>query len=149
MELKNSNNEVVKLSILGYQFPEAVNDDYDSNWLRVHGEITHEKGSWEFVDACLLTYEAVDLANWLEELGKNKARKQNLGFIEPNLDFRLNDKITLRLYFELESRPNWAPWDGAGLEDLWIDSELDELSFCRAAKSLREELKQYPQRTKY
>ena len=42
----------------------------------------------------------------------------------PNLSFELvrvdRARAELRAYFELESRPPWAPSDWAGLRDVWL-----------------------------
>ena len=143
MELTNKNNERVKITISGYQFPNVTKGEHDSNWLSIYGEITHQKGSWTFCDPCFLTWEINELSDWIENIGTGVSTESELEFIEPVLIFRRQNQNTLRLFFELGARPNWAKFEGIE-EDLWIDFEADELSFRRAANSLRDQLEKYP-----
>lgn len=152
MQLRNIDGQSVELHIAGYQFPDLAAVEYDSNWLRIEGQVHHPKGQWSFQDPCLLTYEVSRLANWLDALAQEKPDNDEIGFIEPNLSFRVvrshASAVVLRVYFELEARPNWAAAPSAGLNDLWLEIPVRELELRQAARSLREELAIYPQRTK-
>ena len=53
------------LTIVRYQFPELENDEWDSNWLVISVHVVTGERSWNFVNPCMLTMEAHDLANWL------------------------------------------------------------------------------------
>jgi hypothetical protein len=144
-----SADALFELQIRGYQFPVMESEDYDSNWLRIHGTVRHPRGSWTFEDPCLLTYEVAALATWLEQISTNGFADDRIGFIEPNLEFRWFHESggeILRVYFELESRPAWAPSTSVGELDLWIDFHLGENDLGAAAKSLRNGLAKYPQR---
>ncbi len=68
--------------------------------------------------------------------------------MEPNLRFELieTEPKKLKVYFELESRPSWAPYDSAGMEDLWAEFEINKEELREAAASLQEDLKQFPTR---
>ena len=91
------------LEILRYQFPELEHSDWDSNWLEVSGKVVTPARSWEFLDPCLLTMEAHDLANWLAAVVADKQTDARIFFTEPNLSFELvaadSEVIELRLYF--------------------------------------------------
>ena len=46
-----------KLTVLGYQFPATMFDQYDSNWLRIHIQVDSKLGKLASVDCNLLTWE--------------------------------------------------------------------------------------------
>lgn len=98
----------VRLTIVGYQFPEIIGDEWDSNWLIVDGSARLEGREWRFRDPCLTAFEAIELANWLEACARGTAGKSYCGFTEPNLEFELVDPQTLRVSFALEAAPPWS-----------------------------------------
>jgi hypothetical protein len=138
----------LELKIVAYQFPGQNRDEYDNNWLLVLISVDHPKGSWTSIDACLLTWEAERLAKWLRLLAEGSNVENEKDFIEPNLRFEILNAPNrkLRVYFELECRPTWAPADGAGMDDLWIDFDPKQMDLRAAADSLDEDLKKFPQR---
>ncbi len=149
MRLETADGQSLELRILGYEFPELETEEDDSNWLIVEGKIAHPRGGWKFRDPCLLTYEASRLADWLDSLARGTPSSEEVSFIEPNLSFRSLESpagARLRAYFELEARPSWAPSDVVEWEQCWIDFPVSELELRRAAASLRDQLKNYPQR---
>jgi hypothetical protein len=143
-------NGALELTFLGYQFPHLATEEYDSNWLNIRVRVQHPQGRWSAQDACLLTYEAAALADWLDAVALSREQEAEHGFLEPNLLFqvRTEDPSTrvLRVYFELELRPNWAPYDGAPEEDLFLDFPAEPAQLSAAAESLRAQLTRYPQR---
>jgi hypothetical protein len=50
---------------------------------------------------------------------------------------RVEDTITIRVYFELESRPPWSFANAAGMNDLGIDLRVDNDDLRAAAEDLR------------
>ena len=149
MRLVSRDGQLLNLEILGYQFPLLQTEPFDSNWLRVRGKVVHPRGFWTFEDPCLLTYEVAALADWLEKAGGDTPHRSDIGFTEPNLEFRLvydSSVPHLRIYFELESRPPWAASKVAGQEDLWVQFSLVELDLNDASQSLRKQLEAFPQR---
>lgn len=140
----------LELTFLGYQFPHLATEEYDSNWLNIRVRVQHPRGRWSAQDACLLTYEAAALAHWLDAVALGREQEAEHGFLEPNLLFqvRTQDPGTrvLRVYFELELRPKWAPYDGAPEEDLFLDFPVEPAQLSAAAGSLRAQLTRYPQR---
>jgi hypothetical protein len=149
MRLETAGGHSLELRILGYQYPDMHTEDYDSNWLAVEGKVTHPRGNWTFNDPCLLTYEASRLADWLGSFARGTPVSDEVRFIEPNISFRSVASPTgprLRVYFELEARPPWAPRDVVEDEHCWIDFPVSEFELHRAAASLHNQLKKYPQR---
>jgi hypothetical protein len=106
------------LKIVRYQFSELENDEWDSNWLVISGHVATAERSWKFVDPCMLTMEAHDLANWLAESSTGKPAKERIFFTEPNMSFEFigadAQSAQLRVYFALESLPPK------------VDAEIDE-----------------------
>jgi hypothetical protein len=140
---------VVELQILGYEFPHLETKEYDSNWLVVAGNVTHPRGSWHFTHACLLTYEAEQLASWMEAVADAKLPSDYCAFIEPNLEFRavLNtDRPILRVYFGLEARPSWATHAVDDAQDIFVEFAIEDLDLRSIVQQWRTELSAYPQR---
>jgi hypothetical protein len=126
MELRDNTGEnFVTLEPLGYQFPDLPEtaDRWDRNWLNIRGHVTCIEGSWNFTDACMLTYDVSILSAWLrsaaarkepvgEPVPENPAHfTPELGFIEPNVSFNLEryDKASAVIGVVLghESAPPW------------------------------------------
>jgi hypothetical protein len=74
--------------IVGYQFPEVAEAEYDSNWLMVKIVVRHPDGDWSAVDPALLTYEVRELADWLRVVGSGSRETREMAFLEPCLSFR-------------------------------------------------------------
>ena len=64
--------------------------------------------------------------------------------MEPNLRFEIIEarQKKLKIYFDLESKPSWAPQD----DTLWADFEVEADDLRKAATSLREDMKHFPTR---
>jgi hypothetical protein len=140
-----------ELKVAGYQFAGFSGDMFDDNWLIVEGRVMPaDERTWEFRDPALLTWEVEGLCNWLEALASGQAVEEGEDFLEPNLRFEVaerdEDTITIRVYFELESRPSWFFADAAGMDDLWIDLRVDSDDLRAAAEDLRRNLTRFPPR---
>jgi hypothetical protein len=148
MKLASRDGQTLELRILGYQFPDLGTSEYDSNWLVVTGKVTHSRGSWQFTNPCLLTFEAEQLATWMDRVAHAKLPSDTCDFMEPNLEFRaLNiDRRILRVYFDLGARPSWAARGYVGTQDLWVEFPIEELDLKLAAREWHTELTKYPQR---
>lgn len=84
MQFRGTDGQSVELYVAGYQFPDLPTVEYDSNWLRIEGQVSHPQGQWSFQDPCLLTYEVSRLADWLDALVEDQPKSDEIGFIEPN-----------------------------------------------------------------
>jgi hypothetical protein len=144
------------LTILGYQYPDAAGEPYDANWLSIHIEATGPTGAWSGTDPCLLTYEAALLVNWLQSVAAGSEFPPAISFLEPVLLFRLVKTArgkTLRVHFGNLINPSWQQQDAntkhGHFMDLWLDFPLSETDLTRAAESLRQQLKRYPDRAEH
>jgi hypothetical protein len=104
------NNARLELDVVGYQFPNADLDGWDSEWLIVAGAVSCDRGKWKFRDPCLTTFELQALAEWFRSL-TNEGSSSDIGFTEPNLSFARTGAGTaeeLVISFAQESTPPWA-----------------------------------------
>ena len=143
MELRVNNNSFM-MSLVGYQFPELEDVEYDSNWLNVKIAVTHERGKWSTIDPALLTYEVQWLIDWLKAVSARKYDNRHLWFTEPCLSFHLSpaegdpDKLIIELSHGFRSP--WASEDE-------IVFPLTSIDLICAAQSLENQLRRYPRRT--
>ena len=133
----------LRLSFVSYQFPSNYDDEWDSNWLIVAGVASLDGKEWSFQDPCLTTFEAEQLADWLDKTA-NGVSRDSIGFVEPNLQFDRLSVSSIRVSFALESAPPWArsndDWDRHGFE-LPVSPTLSV-----AAAQLRQQLSRFPLR---
>jgi len=139
-----------ELTVVGYQFPDPPEEGLDSNWLEIRIDVDTPQGHWSRTDPILLTDEIESLTCWLEAIAAAQPHEPEISFLEPNLCFELRDEsgdnMTLRVWFELESRPIWAPAKAADARDLWVDLEVPRRSARRSASELRHHLQEFPPR---
>ena len=154
MRLKSSDSSFY-LTILGYQHPDAAGEPYDANWLSIHVEAAGPQGAWTGTDPCLLTYECVRLADWLEGLGSGKPVDPAISFLEPVLLFRkvkTGRGEVLRVHFGNLINPSWRALERNGRAvanpDIWLDFPLSETDVAAAGRELRQEVRRYPSRAK-
>ncbi len=97
-----------ELDVVGYQFPDAELDGWDSEWLRVDGVVSCDRGKWTFRDPCLTTFELKALADWLRSTPTEGSGKA-IGFTETNLSFARPSLVEgLVISFAQECAPPWA-----------------------------------------
>lgn len=145
MKFQSSTGNSFELQIIGYQFPEITDGDYDANWMIIQVHVTNRDGTWTARDASMLTWEVSTLARWLKYRDQTYSRTQTCGFIEPNLEFRFSDDgDTLTIFFDLELRPDWIRdkynFDG----DVSVDFAIAELDLINSARELEQQLLQFP-----
>lgn len=162
MRLVSSDGAVVDLRPIGYQFPDmspVSNEDWDVNWLMVHGDVRLADGrAWAFDDPSLTTWEAAEISAWLRSVVSGQARlaapdggpeSPMLMFTEPNLAFDLaardDREATIRVYFSVESQPPWDELPGEVYEHhVPVRLSLDDVA--RAADDWHRELQAFPAR---
>ncbi len=144
MLIKGKDKSSFEMTVMGYQFPDLVNEQYDSDWLNIKINVSIPKGSWTSTDPSLLTWEVVDLSKWIESIAEGQSVDTEESFMEPNLRFELIEagQKKIRIYFSLESKPSWALKN----DDLWADFEVATDDLEKAATSLREDLTRFPTR---
>lgn len=153
MRLQAGDGTSLRLAIVGYEFPEEADAEYDSNWLMVRLSVTLPQGSWTATHPFLLTYEVAELATWLEEVADDKQTENEIWFVEPNIRFQVVEtpmgRSCLRAYFAAECRPPWAYLIEYPEGDQFAEFALQELDLYQAAESLRAQLARYPPRAPY
>lgn len=134
MRLKSDLGERVEFKILGYQFPDLLNEVYDSNWLMIQVAVDHQRGYWKASDPALLTAEVEKLIEWFTAIHGDMPIRDSCSFIEPNL------------YFELELRPEWAKPEHPDMRDLWVEISLTPKALDDIIESLTSQLARFPTR---
>jgi hypothetical protein len=112
MELTNNNNCSFAMALMGYQFPELADVEFDSNWLNVKIEVSHPRRKMVAVDPALLAYEVQWLIDWFRSVSAGRHDKPHLWFTEPCLSFHLSptesDQDKLVVEFSHEFRPRFT-----------------------------------------
>ncbi|HWC09593.1 MAG TPA: hypothetical protein VG455_00070 [Acidimicrobiales bacterium] len=147
MRLRGREGNELELSVVGYQVPDETVDPWESNSLLVALRVVSPKGRWEVVDPCLTTWETARLGAWLAAV----AAAPTVGtrsLAEPNLSVAVSPaggRLSLRICFELENRPPWAPTVSGG-RDLCVDLDVSRADLLAAAASLRADARRFPRR---
>nr|BFD41362.1 hypothetical protein FFPRI1PSEUD_28610 [Pseudomonas sp. FFPRI_1] len=86
-------NKRFSLEVCSYEFPSASDSD-DANWLLVEVQVEDGEGvSWSAKEACLRTFELVELLDWFRSVLVGRLEK-GIYFTEGELAFSyLADKI--------------------------------------------------------
>ena len=84
------------------------------------------------------------LTNWLTDIYCDREESRELDFVEPNLSFKLLDKVnydaTIRINFDLESKPKSASDD----EEYYIDFKVSESDWDDLIDQFTVEQEKYP-----
>lgn len=164
MLLLSADGTSVDLSIGGYQFPACTatgNQDWDANWLNIHGEIIQADGrKWTFTDPSLTTWEARELSNWLRRAGTGDVPASALApggptrllhFTEPNIAFSVESctdrRARVRAHFSLEALPPWmANEQRPDIFDYFVIIDVSVETLVGAADTWERELAVFPER---
>lgn len=149
MRLLGSEGEELLLEVLGYQFPGTEDDEWDSEWLIIAGQISCSRGRWKFREPCLCTFELQALAAWLRDI-KFGGPKREISFTEPNLRFEhveTSDGDLLLVAFSQESSPPWATEDERYGEGVALSFPFCLNDFAAASVVLEGMLLKWPIRT--
>lgn len=145
---ENANGDSLRLRLLGYQFPNIENDEWDSNWLIIEGQAVLDGKPWEFRDPCLLTWEVAKLADWFELVAKKNEATSEISFIELNLEFSLVNGVQIRALLNDECRPPWASHDVCERGDFYLDFFCSAGMLMKVAADLRAQLVHFPERAR-
>ena len=150
MLLKSLDGSEFEASIAGYEFPEIEND----NWLFVFMRVKSPRGEGTCVDPCLKTWDVEYLIEWLESHANDEPVEPDMVFPEPNMLFKVikaaQDRLTLRVYFILESESWWKPAGGERQTGNWhdyVDLDVSREDMQFAAEAWRADLSRFPLRT--
>lgn len=162
--LPSADGASVSLSINGYEFPAQPargNQDWDANWLQIHGEITQADGrTWSFTDPSLTTWEAGELGIWLRRAGSGDVPAsaltpggpvELLHFTEPNIAFSVESRngrsIRIRAHFSLEALPpRLTGQQRPRLFDYFVPLNVSAGTLADAADAREHELALFPER---
>lgn len=148
MILNGIENQKVELRIHNYQFPDSTDKDYDGNWLHIYLKVESKAGNWQTIDPSLLTWEVQEIIDWFKDLSQdNEPKNIELNFIEPNLSFKLMNKVKsqtklIRINFDLESRPKSAKDE----VEYYVDFCLTNFELEKTAKEFEIDLSKFPER---
>ena len=147
MRLFGKNGLSFDLVIDGYQFPELTNDEHDSNWLFVRGEVRYSGGGWSFRAPCLETFEVRALAVWLDSIARGRPPAATCWFTEPHLafEYQSDPEPAVVIHFTHASAP---PWQGSDerLPHFALSFDLVLNDLATAASDLRAFLATFPER---
>jgi hypothetical protein len=159
VRLVSSDGASIILHPAAYQFEvtraTADEQDWDANWLMIHGDARTADGrQWAFLDPCLTTWEARNLSAWLHDAaaGDGPARRRNIAFTEPNIAFSLKHRrggrVRLHVCFSHEALPTWAPRDHKGWQagEYVLILDIDREDLAQAATAWDLEHEQFPER---
>jgi hypothetical protein len=121
VNLVGSNGNGLKLSVIGYQFPDAEDLSQRYSWHMIGGTATHGAASWHFRWQALTCDESPRLGTWLRTLAESLTSQppsdrqfpSRRSFSEPNLAFsvvQIADAALLRVEFDLEFHRDRAHW---------------------------------------
>lgn len=137
----------LSIRVEGYQYRhlDATTDaTYDPNWLNIQGRVETRERQWKFVDACLLTWEAVELLEWMRAFPE----VEKLGFLESlfTIDVDPDHKRLIRVRI----RGGAFPPDGDP-EEKWTEGyelflNIGEEQRERFIQTLTYDLERYPKR---
>ena len=152
MILSAPSGDHLGLRIEGYEFPGIWDDEFDSNWLIVTGNVRSAGRGWSFRDPCLLVDEAISLASWLTALADRRAGilTQRLDFLEPELVFCFSGDPgdpDFRLRSELDYLALPRSWPESS-EAVILEFAPTEAELRLAAESLREDVERFPKRAR-
>ncbi len=159
MRLVSGDGASITLHPAAYQFEvtpaTADEQDWDANWLMIHGDVRTAGGrQWAFLDPCLTTWEARRLSAWLRDVavGDAAARRRHIAFTEPDLAFSLKHRragrVRLQVCFSHEALPPWAPRDHDGWQagEYVLILDIGREDLAHAAKAWDLEHEQFPER---
>lgn len=148
MKLRDSSGNEFRLVILRYQHPDLHEDQWDSNWLVVTGDVAASNGQrWRFSEPCVTTFELENLAEWLDGLAADGRAPSDFAFTEPNLKFAYTPwpQRALQLTLSRESAPPTAT-DVERQSGVTLEFRLPEGEAAALAMQIRTALSDFPVR---
>ena len=134
MLLKSAETQTeFEFRVVGYQFPEVTDEDYDANWLLVSINVRSPGGSWSKTDPCLLTWEGHWFANWLADIMAGREEEKTMSFLDSNLFFEVEGRGQHQVKLKIELSDELLPTDAKPGEKRFTVSLVISLADLRAA----------------
>ena len=139
----------LRLSIIGYQFPNEHSDD----WLFVRLEVEHQGESYDRIDPALEATELPEIHAWFKALSTRILPKwANLSFTEPCLEFRFlrskESSVRIAVGLNAELRPPFALHQLGNRDDEWdAVFELGTIEFESILSGIESAMATYPVRS--
>jgi len=145
MLIAGLDGQQIDIKILGYQYPDNADNEWDANWLRIYINVKSNAGQWQTVDPSLTSWEFKELAEWFADLAQDKEADQNeITFTEPNLSFynisKTGDRKIIKIRFDFESRPQSTTDD----KDYFIDFNFSKEDLATISVDLKKEYDKFP-----
>ena len=143
----------LSLTIVGYETSDDVSQHESANWLEttLHIQTPHGWGTSQV--ACMQTWGAAELADWLDMIGRRRFGISDMFFPEPNLDLRAvalgTQHIRLLVRFILEKPGEWHMDDASTNANSSnyigeMSIKVSRASLRAAAESWRAEIERFP-----
>lgn len=132
------------LSILGYEYPNAIELD-DASWLEIEIDASDRTGkAWTAKDCCLRTCELVLLLNWFQRIKKQDYNSSNISFTENELSFSFKEGLYLAVILDFRFHPNGNNYNYDNDEEYAIEFKLDDKALDKIINSLIVHIQNYP-----
>lgn len=138
-----------EMEVLGYELPSAIGYD-DANWLNIKIRASDQYQSWEASDNCLLTYELIELKQWLERISEGKKVDSHISFLEGELAFEVNNdnnELIVELNFNFHPKGGSYKYGDDGDKKYLISFPMEKGNL-NAYESINWFLENYPERLK-
>jgi len=150
-ELTNvENNVTISLEVIGYQFPEQLED----NWCFLKVKVTQGDKQFERTDPALETTDLVGIFEWFKCLSKRNLPKwSHLTFTEPCISFRFlrcsESTVRIAINLEHELKPVFEIEQFGSKNSAWdIVFELNDSHFESILEGIEILILKYPNREK-
>jgi hypothetical protein len=149
MQLRGPNSDSFEMRIIGYHCAFEGDDVREANRLHVFTRASFGGQAWTTIHPALLTWEVLELADWLDAIAVAPPDKPELNFLLPNLWLEVQswseESVRFRVYFEREHQPKWLESSG-NLGEVWAELECSPAELNTWANDLREQLDKFPPR---
>lgn len=133
----------LSVRIAGYQFAEADND-WDANWLTVAVDVRTPQRAWQALAPALLTWEARELAAWLDAVAEATDGGRGFSGLEGTVQLEAADmdgRPVLTVVFWRDLAPA-----GSGEDEVHVTFSLTAEDVRRFAGELRAAVEPFPVR---
>lgn len=143
MLLKNKDSQF-KLTISGYEFPNATNAD-DANWLNVKVDCKHYTDEWSVKGVFIRTIELVELREWLSSIRNQEQTISRKSFTEHELAFEYSTiSSALSVYLDFDCHPKGNKYNLGYDSEYQLSFQFNEVLGGKLVESLDKLLKSYP-----